>query len=490
MSSTDLTVQPAAFGLALPGATEWNGMVAIADTLAQSEIVPKAYRNRPHDILAAGLLGRGMGLDLMQSLQYVNVIEGKAAVAPELMNARIRAQGHRVRVIEWTSTVCRIGITRRGETEENVAEFTIEDARVAGLLETKSGRPGAWQKYPRSMLWARVLSLGAKAYVPDAILGSRYTPEELGADVDEDGVPLDTDGTAVSALPADLAARVEETAVDPTGSPRTVEEEEAEEVEVIHEEPAPAFAQPGGGTAAPAGDGGFAQPTPPPPPTPEQEHERAADDAFRNGWPFGKCKGGDPRKPDEVDDASLVWFVDNYESRDPKYADLDAKRKAWCTAELKRRRSVGAPTPEEARAAVRQPQSGTTHDELNAQAAAAAEADDYADIPFGRDGGPVETAATSSDFAPTSSTPEFPPAEDPADAPGARLGATWHNRMLDAMVQYGYATDLADAQRRIEEVCRRKAAAGESTPLNSWAIEQIAAFRKGYEQRQAQAAAT
>ena len=43
-------------------------------------------------------------------------------------------------------------------------------------------------KFPRNMLFARAMSNGQKWYCPDAFNGATvYTPEELGAETDENG---------------------------------------------------------------------------------------------------------------------------------------------------------------------------------------------------------------------------------------------------------------------------------------------------------------
>ena len=56
--------------------------------------------------------------------------------------------------------------------------------------------------------------------------------------------------------------------------------------------------------------------------------------AFRNGWPFGKQKG---KRLMDVSLQSLCWFVIGYKSNNPKYAELDDKRRLCVLAELERR---------------------------------------------------------------------------------------------------------------------------------------------------------
>jgi hypothetical protein len=59
----------------------------------------------------------------------------------------------------------------------------MKDAAAAGLTNKDN-----WKKYPRNMLFARAISNGQKWYAPDVYNGvTVYTPDEMGAVVDEEG---------------------------------------------------------------------------------------------------------------------------------------------------------------------------------------------------------------------------------------------------------------------------------------------------------------
>lgn len=334
-TSTEIAVRTTqANGLAT--ADEWNAIVAQANTLALTEIVPKPFRGKPHDIVAVAMIGRELGLSPMMAMQYIHVIDGKPAMSAELMNAKVRTSGHRITLVELTVERCIIEGERRDTGEIQRAEFTMEDADRAELTKLpSSGKNGNWQKVPKAMLWARTVSMLCRMLFPDVIAGASYVPEELGAEVDEDGVPLAADAPS-TALPPEMARAATRPA-----------EVDAEDVDVIDEEPrtAPAtYAQPG--DAAPVdGAGGFAQPTPPPPLTPHQEHMKVGDDLFKYGWP-AKGRSGDlkGKSPNDVGNDDLQWFSEQT-SRDPKYAAMDEKRRQWCRVELDRRTPPAATTP-------------------------------------------------------------------------------------------------------------------------------------------------
>jgi len=62
-----------------------------------------------------------------------------------------------------------------------------------------------WQRYPKAMLWSRCMSAGARAFMPDVIMGM-YTPEELAGG---DGVVLDDDGEVIDVVAKDVTPEPE-----------------------------------------------------------------------------------------------------------------------------------------------------------------------------------------------------------------------------------------------------------------------------------------
>lgn len=125
------------------------------------------------------IIGQRIGLTPLEALTGLYFVQGRLAMSASLMASRIKAsRRYDYRVDELTDERCRIRFFERspsGSLEEiGVSEFSIEDARAAGLI-----RPGsAWEKYPRNMLFARALSNGARWFCPDAVLGA-LTGEEI-----------------------------------------------------------------------------------------------------------------------------------------------------------------------------------------------------------------------------------------------------------------------------------------------------------------------
>ncbi len=158
-----------------------------ADVLASATIVPAAYRGKPADIIAAGLFGRAFGWDVMTSLRNIYVIEGAASMKPEAMLGLVRQAGHSVIIDVGNGKATATG-KRCDSGDEHTAIFTLEDAETAGLAGKKN-----WKQYEDSMLTWRAVSRLCRNLFSDVVLGAGYVPEELGAEVDANGDPIEAD---------------------------------------------------------------------------------------------------------------------------------------------------------------------------------------------------------------------------------------------------------------------------------------------------------
>lgn len=130
------------------------------------------------------MAGAELGLPPFASMTGIHIIQGKPALGANVIATLIKNDPrYDYRVVELTDTVCRVEFFEQGQ-RCGVSEFTAQDARKAG---TKN-----MDKYPKNMLFSRAISNGAKWFTPGIFGGSPiYTPDELGADVDEDGNVLE-----------------------------------------------------------------------------------------------------------------------------------------------------------------------------------------------------------------------------------------------------------------------------------------------------------
>lgn len=130
------------------------------------------------------LAGQELGVGPFTSMTGVYIIQGRPALSANIMAAAVKRSGrYNFRVAELTDLRCEIIFFESGQ-ECGRSSFTAEEARKAG---TKN-----MDKYPRNMLYARAISNGVRWFCPDVLGGSPvYTPEELGASVNEDGQVID-----------------------------------------------------------------------------------------------------------------------------------------------------------------------------------------------------------------------------------------------------------------------------------------------------------
>lgn len=136
------------------------------------------------------LFGRELGFSPIVSISGIHVIEGKPALSSNLMATLIKRSGkYDYRVKVWTNAECVLTFREKviGKWEDvGESSFTMDDAKTAGLL----GK-GVWAKYPKPMLFSRALSQGLRTYCPDVSASPIYVPEEMGAEVNEDGDVLE-----------------------------------------------------------------------------------------------------------------------------------------------------------------------------------------------------------------------------------------------------------------------------------------------------------
>ncbi len=136
------------------------------------------------------LAGRELGFPPLASMVGVYIVKGKPALSANLMATKVKASGkYTYRVVSHSADKCDLEFFERtngGERWESIGRsvFTVEDARKAGTQNL--------DKFPRNMLFARAMSNGVKWHCPDVTNGLVvYTPDELGAPVNEDGEMLD-----------------------------------------------------------------------------------------------------------------------------------------------------------------------------------------------------------------------------------------------------------------------------------------------------------
>lgn len=194
----------------------------LAQELAKAGIVPSHLQRKPENLLALMYAAQSVDIPLWQAIQGMQVISGKVGISADLCRALILRAGHTFRVEESTEQAATVVVIRKGETFEHRASFSVEDAKRAGLTG------GSWNKYPKAMLIARATTLVARNACADVLAGMAYTPEELGAEVDEEGRVVDHNRLVAQTLEDDKKADRGPADADPWAVPEWVVEWQAE----------------------------------------------------------------------------------------------------------------------------------------------------------------------------------------------------------------------------------------------------------------------
>lgn len=178
---TEIELHHSARAAALPEKLEY------AKFLAASGLLPAQYRERPANVLYAVEYGETLGITAMAAINGIHVIEGKPSASAALISALVRRAGHRIRT--WGDDEKAVTEIIRSDDPDFTyrVEWTIARARQAELL----GK-GTWKKYPAALLKARTVTECARDACQEVLFGLQYTPEELGAEIDDEGVPVIT----------------------------------------------------------------------------------------------------------------------------------------------------------------------------------------------------------------------------------------------------------------------------------------------------------
>ena len=157
-----------------------------AKAMAASDLLPRQYQGKPANLLWAVSYGQTLGIAPLTAIQSIHVINGKPTASADLIAGLVRRAGHKLRVNgDDKRAVAQI---IRADDPEFTFEvvWTIERAQAAKLTGKDT-----WKNFPAAMLKARAITEVARAACSEILQGTIYTPEELGANVDADGIPIE-----------------------------------------------------------------------------------------------------------------------------------------------------------------------------------------------------------------------------------------------------------------------------------------------------------
>lgn len=153
-----------------------------AEMMSKSNLVPKEFSGNPGNILVAIQWGMELGLQPMQAMQNIAVINGRPSLWGDSVIALVKGSPVCEYVVEETTdaqSICRV--KRRGEPEQS-RTFTIDDAKKAGLY----GKQGPWTQYPKRMLQMRARSWALRDVFPDVLRGMPIAEELMDIPPEKD----------------------------------------------------------------------------------------------------------------------------------------------------------------------------------------------------------------------------------------------------------------------------------------------------------------
>ena len=161
--------------------------IALSKLIANSDLAPKDFKNKPANVLIAMQMGAEVGLAPMASLQNIAVINGRPSLWGDGALAVVMSHPDYEWHKEWeegtgNEKVAVFQVKRKGQ-EIAVSKFGVKDAIKAGLWQ----KEGPWQTYPDRMLKMRARGFGMRDKFPDALRGMAIAEESM--DIPEDKSP-------------------------------------------------------------------------------------------------------------------------------------------------------------------------------------------------------------------------------------------------------------------------------------------------------------
>lgn len=190
----------------------------LADMLANSNLVPRAYQGKAGDVLVACQWGSEIGLKPLQALQNIAVINNVPAVWGDALVALVRGSGLCEYIKQdWDAATktatCRV--KRNGEPEE-MRTFSEEDARVAGHLNKDT-----YKKNLQRMLSIRARAFALRDVFADVLKGLKVAEEVEDYPAEKDITPAEPakTGSALDRMKSAMSSQQPVIEAEPEAEP-------------------------------------------------------------------------------------------------------------------------------------------------------------------------------------------------------------------------------------------------------------------------------
>lgn len=169
-------------------------LLHLSETLAKSQLIPRALQRQPNDVLVILLMAEELKIPPMQALSGINVIQGKPVISPQLMLALIRSRIPLSYVsIKEGDLACECTMARDKNDlgQAYTASWDLQRAQDMGLAAKDN-----WKKQAQTMLKWRAVGDAARVIFPDILMGM-YLPDEF-----QDGsLHIDEHGELIPQVP-------------------------------------------------------------------------------------------------------------------------------------------------------------------------------------------------------------------------------------------------------------------------------------------------
>lgn len=146
-----------------------NDAMNMASMISNSQLAPQNYRGKPEDTLVAMMMGNELGLNPIQSIQNIAVINGKPSIYGDAMLALVQnhpAFGGIEESFDDSSLTATCTVWRKNGSK-HTQTFSKRDAESSKLW----GKKGPWSDYPKRMLAMRARGFALRNQFADALLG-------------------------------------------------------------------------------------------------------------------------------------------------------------------------------------------------------------------------------------------------------------------------------------------------------------------------------
>lgn len=146
-----------------------------AKNIANTALVPDAFRGKPAELLAVMVYGDELGMTPLRAIRSFNIISGQPSLKAEAKAAMVMSSPlcEYFTLVESTPDVARYTTKRRGAPVPVDMAYTMAEARSANLTGKQ-----VWKSHPAAMLRARCSAALALAVYPD-LVGGVYTDDEV-----------------------------------------------------------------------------------------------------------------------------------------------------------------------------------------------------------------------------------------------------------------------------------------------------------------------